>query len=531
MTLHGNNFIGHTLASTSDETSTATNPATGVTLDCSFTAASMEEVKQAAECSQSAFAIYSKLSQLKRAEFLDAIGDEIMALGDELVQRAMDETALPEARITGERGRTVNQLRAFANLLRDGSWLEATIDLADPNRTPVPKVDIRRMLIPIGPVVVFAASNFPLAFSTAGGDTASALAGGNPVIVKAHSGHPGTSELVANAIIAASQKTNMPNGVFSMLHGSGRTVGQALVKHPRVKAVGFTGSTHAGRTLFNIANDRPEPIPVFAEMGSINPVLVTPKALSNDGDSIATAYAGSITLGTGQFCTNPGLIIGLDSVELDNFVTILGKAIDKVTPSTMLNPVVFSGFSKSYQKVLAQPGISVVGQSEEAADADKLQARPTVGAVDAKTFLTNQELHCEVFGPFSLVVKCADAEELLQVVTSLEGQLTASVMAEETEFPEYATVIDTLQSRVGRILFNGVPTGVEVCSAMQHGGPYPAATDSRFTSVGTAAIKRFVRPIAYQNWPDAALPDELQNNNPLGIWRLVDNSWTANKIV
>ncbi len=530
MTLHGNNFIGQTLASTGQKTSTAINPATGVTLDGSFTAPTEAEVNQAVECSQAAFEIYSKISQAKRAEFLDAIGDEIMSLGDELIKRAMDETALPEARITGERGRTVNQLKAFADLLRDGSWLEATIDLADPDRTPVPKVDIRRMLVPIGPVVVFAASNFPLAFSTAGGDTASALAGGNPVIVKAHSGHPGTSELVAGAIIAAAKKTDMPDGVFSLLHGSGRIVGQTLVKHPLIKAVGFTGSAYAGRTLFDIANQRPEPIPVFAEMGSINPVLVTPKALSNKGDSIANDYAGSITLGTGQFCTNPGLILGIDSDELDNFISLLGEAIEGIAPSTMLNPVVFSGFSESYEKVLGQSGINVAGKSAAEADVNSLQAPPTVATVDGKTFLANQELHREVFGPFSLVVRCSDMEELLQVASSLEGQLTASVMAEESDFSEYVAVIDALQRRVGRILYNGVPTGVEVCAAMQHGGPYPAATDSRFTSVGTAAIKRFARPIAYQNWPVAALPSELQNSNPLGIWRLVDNSWTKDKI-
>ncbi|MCP4750982.1 MAG: aldehyde dehydrogenase (NADP(+)) [Proteobacteria bacterium] len=530
MTLHGKNFIGRTLVATSGKTSTAINPATGATLEGGFVAPTKEEVNQAVEHSQSAFGIYSKVSQLKRAEFLDAVGDEIMALGDELIKRAVDETALPETRITGERGRTIGQLKAFANLLREGSWLEATIDLADPDRAPVPKVDIRRMLVPIGPVVVFAASNFPLAFSTAGGDTASALAGGNPVIMKAHSGHPGTSELVAGAIIAAAQKTEMPDGVFSLLHGSGRTVGQALVKHPLVKAVGFTGSAYAGRTLFNIANERPEPIPVFAEMGSINPVLVTPKALNSRGDSIASDYAGSITLGTGQFCTNPGLILGIDNGDLDDFVTLLGKAIEEIAPSTMLNPVVFSGFSKSYENILAQPDISVAGKSTAAADTEKLQAPPTVVVVDGKTFLANQELHQEVFGPFSLVVKCSDAEELLQVASSLEGQLTASVIAEESDFSEYSAVIDTLQGRVGRILYNGVPTGVEVCASMQHGGPYPAATDSRFTSVGTAAIKRFVRPVAFQNWPDKALPAELLDSNPLGIWRLVDNTWTKNKI-
>lgn len=531
MILHGKNFIGCSLVATSSETITAINPATGQTLDCSFSAPSPEEVNQAADLAYIAFKYYSKLSQIRRADFLEAIGEEIIAVDDGLIQRAMAETALPEARIVMERGRTVNQLKAFANLLREGSWLEATIDRADPDRTPLPKVDIRRMLTPIGPVVVFAASNFPLAFSTAGGDTASALAGGNPVIVKAHSGHPGTSELVGGAIISAARKTGMPDGIFSMLHGSGSVVGQALVKHPAVKAVGFTGSTSAGKILSKIANQRPEPIPVFAEMGSINPVFVTPGALKDRGPGIAEAYAGSITLGTGQFCTNPGLIFGLCSEELDAFILDLGKAIAKMIPATMLNATVFKGYTASYQNVVGQPGVSVEGQSSLEADNDKLQARPTIMSVDGKTFLDNKELHHEVFGPISLIIKCDNVDELLQVAKSIEGQLTATIMAEEPELLEYTAVIDVLQRCAGRLLFNGVPTGVEVCAAMQHGGPYPASTDSRFTSVGTAAIKRFVRPIAYQNWPDSALPEELQDSNPLGIWRLIDNAWTTGKIV
>lgn len=530
MTIHGKNFIGRSLVASGTESSVASNPVTGMTLEGTFVAATEAELDRAVTLAQSAFKPYRQLSQARRADFLDAIGEEIVALGDDLIQRAMAESGLPEARLIGERGRTVGQLGAFANLLRDGSWCEATIDTADPERQPIPKVDVRRMLVPMGPVVVFAASNFPIAFSVGGGDTASALAGGNPVIVKAHSGHLGTSEFVASAILKAAERTGMPDGVFSMLHGSGRTVGQSLVKHPLVTAVGFTGSERAGRTLFDLASARPRPIPVFAEMGSVNPVLLTPGALAVRGEAIATMYVGSITLGVGQFCTNPGLLIGIAGDDMDAFSTQLGQEISAMAPATMLNATVHQGFLAAYEAALGQSCVTIEGMAAPDAGAQALLARPTVASVSGADFLANPSLHREVFGPYSLVVKCADAAELASVIESLEGQLTATVIAEDDELSAFADVIDMLHQRSGRILFNGVPTGVEVCAAMHHGGPYPAATDPRFSSVGVSAIKRFVRPVAFQSCPETLLPDELKSENPLGIWRLVDGVQTRSAL-
>jgi len=530
MNIHGKNFIGTTLSATGTEHSQAYHLKSGKALDGEFISATEHELNQAMELAFAAFQDYKRLSQSRRADFLEAIAHEISTLSDEAIERVTQETALPKARIMGESARTIGQLNSFANLLREGSWLEATIDLAQADRQPIPKVDIRRMMVPIGPVAVFAASNFPLAFSVAGGDTASALAAGNPVIVKAHSGHMGTSEMIANAIIIAAKKTGMPDGVFSMLHGPGRTIGQGLVKHPILKAVGFTGSLSAGRLLFDLANARPEPIPVFAEMGSINPVFVAPKALELHGNDIAKQYAASITLGVGQFCTNPGLIIGLAGNDLDQFITTLGHEIALIAPATMLNQTVFNGYQKSYDTLISQSGIQSEAVSDQEAHSTKCEAPSTVASVAGKTFLSNAKFREEVFGPFSLIVKCADSKELEAVLSRLEGQLTTTIMAEKSELDGFASIIEILSQRSGRILFNGVPTGVEVCAAMQHGGPYPACTDSRFTSVGTAAIKRFVRPLAFQNWPDESLPDELKNSNPLGIWRLVDNNWNNNAI-
>jgi NADP-dependent aldehyde dehydrogenase len=436
----------------------------------------------------------------------------------------MQESGLPEGRLIGERGRTVNQLRLFAKVAEESSWVDATIDLAQPDRQPIPKPDIRRMLVPIGPVVVFTASNFPLAFSTAGGDTASALAAGNPVIIKAHESHLGTNALVAFAIQKAAQKTGMPNGVFSSLNGTGQDLGQRLAKHPLTKAVAFTGSYKAGKALFDTAAQRDEPIPVFAEMGSVNPVLLCEAALKNRGIEIAKQYAGSVTLGVGQFCTNPGLLIGSEGTDLDDFIKELSKAITETTPSTMLNEGICKNYDRNKNNVLNQSGVNLEGESNISNEEN--EGRPTVASVSGTDFLKSQNLSKEVFGPFTLVVKCESEEVLKLVIKNLKGQLTATVMAEENEFKKYESLINNLQDKVGRILFNGVPTGVEVCPAMQHGGPFPATTDSRFTSVGSAAIKRFARPLAFQSWPKNLLPDELKDGNPLGIWRTVDGVFT-----
>jgi len=427
---------------------------------------------------------------------------------------------LPEGRAKGERGRTIGQLRSFANLVAEGSWVEATIDTAQPNREPMPRSDIRKMLIPLGPVVVFGASNFPLAYSTAGGDTAAALASGCPVIVKSHPMHSGTGALVASAIIKAAEKTGMPNGVFSNLNSSGIEVGQQLVAHPKVKAVGFTGSINGGRALLDLASKRAEPIPVFAEMGSINPVIILPKALENRQADIAKTYASSLTLGTGQFCTNPGLLLGIKSDALTSFINNVSEEITKINPSCMLHPNIKKGYISNKEKVVSQDKVTVT--ANYTSNIQNNYAAQAIVTVGGKTFLENPTLHLEVFGPFSVIVQCENASELETVIASLEGQLTGTVISDANEVANYPAVIAALQNRVGRIIFNGVPTGVEVCESMVHGGPYPASTDSRFTAVGIGSIKRWVRPFSYQDWPNDLLPNELKNDNPSNIFRVID---------
>lgn len=489
-----------------------------------FTDATFQEVDNALREAHVAFLSFKNTDGKKKAQFLRAIADEIEALGQELVTTAMQETALPEARIINERGRTTGHCRMFAGLVEEGSWVEARIDTAIPDRTPAPKPDIRKMSVAIGPVVVFGAANFPLAYSTAGGDTAAALAAGCPVIVKAHPAHARTSELVAGAIKKAIAKTGVPANVFQHLHGAGFEVGQALVKHPLTRAVGFTGSLAGGKALFDIANQRPEPIPVFAEMSSINPVVLLPETLKREAEGTASKLAASITLGVGQFCTNPGLIIAIEGDALNRFMAALAAAIRSTAPGTMLHTGIADNYSKKMAQALAQKGVSVEGQSDvEAAGG---QGRPMVASVPASEFLKNPKLAEEVFGPFSLVIRCKDLNELHAVVSHQHGQLTASIFGDEAEILRHQNILNTLVEKAGRLILNGVPTGVEVCPAMQHGGPFPSTTDSRFTSVGTDAIRRFVRPVAFQNFPDPLLPDELKEANPLKIWRLVNSGWT-----
>ena len=476
---------------------------------------------QAAE----AFKKYRKISGKEKASFLRAIAEEIEALGMALIQTAMQETNLPEGRLVGERGRTIFQLKTFADLLEEGSWVEARIDTANLHRQPIPKVDLRKMLVPIGTVAVFGASNFPFAYSTAGGDTASALAAGCPVVVKGHPAHARTSAMVASAILKAAERTNMPKGVFAHLDsGDGFEVGKALVMHPETKAVGFTGSFAGGKALFDMANQRKEPIPVFSEMGSVNPVVLMPEKMTQDAENVAFIYANSITLGVGQFCTNPGLIIGVENENLEKFMDFLSDEIEKVAPATMLNAGIYKNFEGKKTLALAQDGVikESVSKVEKTAE---IQGTPTVASVSADVFLKNPTLHEEVFGPFSLVVKCKDLAQLTEVLGHLEGQLTATLMATESELQANEEIVDILRNISGRINFNNVPTGVEVCFAMQHGGPFPASTDGRFTSVGPDAIKRFVRPASHQSFPDSLLPDELKEANPLNIWRMVDNEW------
>lgn len=484
--------------------------------------ATIDEVDKVLKESYVAFLSYKNFSGKKKAAFLDAIAFEIEALGDALVSTAMKETSLPEARIIGERARTTGHLRMFARLVEEGSWLEARIDEGQPGRQPAPKPDLRKMNVAIGPVVVFGAANFPLAYSTAGGDSASALAAGCPVIVKAHPAHAGTSELVAGAIRKAIEKTGMPKGVFQHVHGAAFEVGRGLVIHPLTKAVGFTGSFSGGKALFDMANARPEPIPVFAEMSSINPVILLPETLAKNAEKTAVLLADSITLGVGQFCTNPGLVLAINDSALDQFIQTLSEKIKKTLPGDMLHQGIADNYAKHLAKATTQKGVSVEGESHEGA---KYQGRPVVASVSGADFLSNPILAEEVFGPFSLIVKCANLQELHEVVLHSNGQLTASIVGEESEIEKHRNLLNIMTEKAGRIIINGVPTGVEVNPSMQHGGPFPATTDSRFTSVGTDAIKRFVRPVAFQNFPDALLPDELKAENPLGIWRYINSDW------
>ncbi len=524
----GKNYIGNVLSSLGTKTYKTFNPQTNLENEIVYTEASTVEIQVAVELASKAFKIFKTVSGAKKSNFLNEIANEIEGLGDELIKTYCSETGLSEGRAIGERGRTVFQLRSFANLVKEGSWVEATIDTSNVNRQPIPKVDIRKMYIPLGPVVVFGASNFPLAYSTAGGDTAAAFAAGCPVIVKSHPMHAGTGELVASAIINAALTTAMPNGVFSNLNSSGIEVGQILVKHSEVKAVGFTGSIQGGKALYDIAAQREEPIPVFAEMGSVNPVILLPKITKSKGTEWAKTYAGSITLGSGQFCTNPGLILGIKGEDLDNFILVLSEEIIKIKPTCMLHPNIIEAYENNKAKMLEQKGLETTASINN--KVSKNYGRQIVTTVKGATFLANINLHQEVFGPFSMVVQCENVDQLEEIISNLEGQLTGTILGDENELIEYSEIISLLQNRVGRIIFNGVPTGVEVCSAMVHGGPYPASTDSRFTAVGINSIKRWVRPFSFQSWPNELLPIELKNENPLKISRLVDGVKTSKSL-
>ncbi len=503
----GKNYIGNQLKASGSNTFKTINPKLNIQNEWESTEATSEEIAEATELAWQAFKAYRNVSDEKRAEFLNAIADEIEALGEELISVYCTESGLPEGRAQGERGRTCFQLRSMAEMLKKGNWRHTDIDTAIPDREPMPKPDLRLSVIPLGPVAVFGSSNFPLAYSTAGGDTASALAAGCPVVVKSHPMHAGTGELVASAIIKAAEKTGMPNGVFSNLNSRGIQVGQQLVKDTKIKAVGFTGSIRGGRALMDLAAERPEPIPVFAEMGSINPVVISQKALENGAAKWAATYAGSITLGTGQFCTNPGLLLAIDSPELDQFASTLASKIVEIEPMVMLGPNIKSAFSSLKAEVTSQNGVEVITSlvSAEGNFADQAVAR-----VSGASFLENPKLHQEVFGPFSIIVSCKDEAELIQIIEGLEGQLTGTIIAENEEISSISNIVETLSYRVGRVIWNGVPTGVEVCPAMNHGGPYPASSDSRFTAVGLNSIKRWMRLISYQSFPSELLPKELK---------------------
>jgi 2,5-dioxopentanoate dehydrogenase len=461
-------------------------------------------------------AAYSSPGPEVLAGFLERIGDLIVAAGDKLISTCAGETSLSVDRLVGERARTVNQLKMFAERVREGSWVDARIDTPIPDRKPVPKPDLRRMLMPLGPVAVFGASNFPLAFSVAGGDTASALAAGCPVVVKPHPGHPGTSALTATAVLQAAEDSGMPKGVFAMVEQTSVEIGLELVGHPLMKAVGFTGSTKAGRALFDAANSRPEPIPVFAEMGSLNPLFLLPKALEKRWEPIAAGLAGSVSLGTGQFCTKPGLIIARQSAALSEFASRLGEELSKVPKGRMLNDAISKRFAESLSK---------------AKDYIQTEGGAYLLVTDGKKFRQDRTLHQEIFGPATLLIKCETSDELLELARELDGQLTATVHAEPEDEALSGRLLQVLQEKAGRIVWNSYPTGVEVSPSMHHGGPYPATTDSRFTSVGTAAIQRFARPVCYQGLPQELLPMQLKNSNTRKIWRMINGNLTKDDIV
>ena len=520
MEIAGEMLLGASAVRGAQGTLRAFDPARNREIEPAFGAGGSREVERACELAARAFDAFRAAPLQTRARLLDAIADNIVALGDALIERAHVETALPKARLEGERGRTVGQLKLFASLVREGRWLGATLDSALPQRKPLPRPDLRMQRIPLGPVAVFGASNFPLAFSVAGGDTASALAAGCPVVVKAHPAHLGTSELVGRAVQKAVADTGLPEGVFSLLIGAGNAIGEALVAHPAIKAVGFTGSRRGGLALVDIAARRKEPIPVYAEMSSVNPMFVLPAALAARGETIAQGFVESLTLGAGQFCTNPGLVIALDGPDLQRFVDAAAKALEQKSAQTMLTPGIAAAYHDGITKRAETAGVTCVAYGAQS-DAN-CAARAVLFKTTAAQFLTTPQLEDEIFGPSSLVVVCRDADELVDVAEHLEGQLTATLHIDADDYAFARRLLPALERKAGRILANGFPTGVEVSYAMVHGGPFPATSDSRTTSVGATAIERFLRPVCYQDLPAELMPAAVQDDNPLHLWRLRD---------
>ncbi len=523
--LSGKSLIGFREGDGSSEPVFATDPTTGQHLQPGFVSATAEEVELAARLAAEAFASYSRTTGPERGAFLRKIAAKIESIAGDVVERAGKETALPPARLQGETARTCAQLRLFAEVAEEGSWVAARIDNADPDRKPAPRPDIRSMLRPLGPVVVFGASNFPLAFSVAGGDTASALASGNPVIVKAHAAHPGTSELVGQMVRESVRESGLPEGVFSLLFGSGAQIGTALMKHPLVKAGGFTGSRAAGRVLMDVAAARPEPIPFYAEMSSTNPVFILPGALRERGESIAAGLHTSFTLGAGQFCTKPGMVFLPHGNLAAKFTDKLRQLVAASAPFHLLTRAIHSSYDSALAGRKTDAGVTLVAEAPKAAPQAGFAVHSALFETDADTFL-GSNLDDEIFGPTTLLIRHSNRDEVLEIARSLEGHLTATIHGTAQDLREFADLIAILEGKVGRLVFNGFPTGVEVCHAMVHGGPYPSTSDGRSTSVGTRAIFRFTRPVCYQGFPDEALPAELKNSNPLRIWRMVDGEMT-----
>ena len=524
----GNHWIAGTATPGDGASFRAIDPTSGETIGPDYPEATVEQVDQAVRRAQQAHRTQRTLPREAWADLLDAIASGLEAAGDPLLERAHRETGLPLARLTGERGRTTAQLRSFAEAVREGSWLEARIDRADPGRTPIPKPDVRSLRRPLGPVVVFGASNFPLAFSVAGGDTASALAAGCPVVVKAHPAHPGTSELVGRVISEAVAQVGMDPGTFSLLHGQGHEVGIALVEHPGVRAVGFTGSLAGGKALFDLAQARPRPIPVFAEMGSTNPVFLLPGAVSEGGDSLADALAGSITLGVGQFCTNPGLLLAVAGPDTEALADGLARRLGTIPEGTLLHPGIRRAYDGGAERLASTPGVR--RRTPDDLPSGPCGARPALFECSADTLRAHPQLAEEVFGPSTLLVVADDLADLAELSVRLEGQLTVTIQGTAEDLEAAGSLVDGLEDLAGRVLFGGLPTGVEVCPAMVHGGPYPATTASASTSVGLAAMQRFSRPVCFQDAPQELLPAELRDANPGGILRRVDGAWSRDSL-
>ncbi len=526
MKIEGKNIIGNRVSAEGQNFFNATNPVTTQKMAPQFCEATAHEIDSAVKIANEAFQVYRNMDGQKRAEFLICIAEEIVALDKALIERCMEETGLPEPRLLNERQRTVNQLNMFASYIKEGSWVDARIDYGDPERKPLPKPDVRSMQKALGPVGIFGSSNFPFAFSVAGGDTASALAAGCTVVVKAHPAHPGTSELVGHAILQAIKKCNMPDGTFSLLHGQSHEVGLGIVRHPLIKAIGFTGSFRGGKALFDEAGARPEPIPVYAEMGSTKPVFILPGIVQQKRNDIARDLAASVTLGVGQFCTNPGLVFMEKSENTNELTATLSKHIADTPAGIMLTEGIRTNYQHGTNLLQTITGVDVLaaGKSSDSG----FTAAAHVFESDVKSFLNNPTLQEEIFGPSTLLISANDKNEILLAAQKLHGHLTATIHGTPEDLLQYADLIHILEQKVGRLIINGYPTGVEVCDAMVHGGPFPATTDSRTTSVGTMAITRFTRPVCYQNFPEALLPNELKSNNPNQLWRLVNGKREKN---
>ncbi len=503
-----------------DDSFAAIDPSTGATIEPPFAISTTADVAEACRLAAAAFDTYRETDPETRARFLETIAARIEAIGDPLIERAVAESGLPVARLTGERGRTTGQLRLFAQHLRSANWADIRFDSPLPDRQPLPRSDLRQRRIAVGPVAVFGASNFPLAFSTAGGDTASALAAGCPVVVKGHPAHPGTTTLIARAIREAVEECGLPEGVFSLVQGPSNELGSALVTDPRIKAVGFTGSRGGGLALVALAQARPEPIPVYAEMASINPVVLMPAALAARGEALAKGYVGSLTMGAGQFCTNPGIVIGIAGPDLDAFAATAAEALSAAQPQVMLTPGIHAAYDKGVTALDAHDGVATIARGAEATGCTR--GRAALFRTDAARFLSDGAIGHEVFGASSVIVAAQDMDEIAALLEQLEGQLTVTLQLDTSDVDDARRLLPILERKAGRILANGWPTGVEVSTAMVHGGPYPATSDPRSTSVGTGAMERYLRPVCYQDLPEALLPTALRSDNPFGLPRTID---------